>query len=431
MKTYTYSDLDKSQIKKLCERPAVQFDKIAPVVQEIIENVKEKGDAALRDYTLKFDGFAPKNMIMGVPAINDIELSEEKRKAFDTAFNNIYSFHRAQRPRKLVVETMPGVICSREARPIQSVGLYVPGGTAVLPSTVLMLGIPAMIAECPVRVMATPPAKDGSIAPEILYCAALTGMTHIVKAGGAQAVAAMAYGTESIPKVNKIFGPGNQYVTCAKMLLQQSDALVSIDMPAGPSEVLVIADDKADAEFLAADLLSQAEHGGDSQVFFVTTSKELLDKTLAEVDKQLELLPRHEAARKALSNSSALLTETMAEAIEFSNEWAPEHLIISAENAAQYSSQILNAGSVFLGKWTPESAGDYASGTNHTLPTSGYAAMYSGVSLDSFYKLITFQELTEDGLRNLGPTVEVMAEAEGLEAHKQAVTRRLNRLSNS
>lgn len=431
MKTYILSELSRAEIKKLCERPAVQFDKIAPIVQEIISDVKVKGDAALREYTQKFDGSAPDKIVVSVPSEEDIELADDKKTAFKTAFDNIYKFHRAQRPRKLVVETMPGVVCSREARPIQSVGLYVPGGTAVLPSTVLMLGVPAMIAECPVRVMATPPRKDGSIAPEILYCAGLTGITHIVKAGGAQAVAAMAYGTETVPKVNKIFGPGNQYVTCAKMLLQQSDAVVSIDMPAGPSEVLVIADDCADAEFLAADLLSQAEHGPDSQVVFVTTSQMLLDQTITEIGKQIETLPRRKAAHMALGNSSAVLVNTMADAIHFSNEWAPEHLIISAENAAEYSSDIINAGSVFFGKWTPESAGDYASGTNHTLPTSGYAAMYSGVSLNSFYKLITFQELTKEGLRNLGPTVEMMADSEGLEAHKQAVTRRLNRLSKS
>ncbi|MCC5934380.1 MAG: histidinol dehydrogenase [Balneolales bacterium] len=429
MKTYHYSSLSASEIAALCKRTAVNFDRIEPVVREILQQVKTQGDVAVQALTQKFDGFSPDPLVISVPDLGDIELSAEKKAAFDRAFSNIHAFHLAQRPSLLSVETMTGVVCRREARPIEAVGLYVPGGTAVLPSTVLMLGVPAMIAECPVRVMATPPRKDGSIAPEILYCAALTGITHIVKAGGAQAVAAMAYGTETVPKVNKIFGPGNQYVTCAKMLVSQSDAIVGIDMPAGPSEVLVIADETADPEFVAADLLSQAEHGADSQVVLVTTSEALLAETLAEVARQLETLPRMEAARLALANSSAVLVESREQALAFSNLWAPEHLIIASHMAAEYVPGITSAGSVFLGNWTPESAGDYASGTNHTLPTSGYAAMYSGVSLDSFYKMITFQELSPEGLRDLGPTVEVMAQAEGLEAHKQAVTRRLNRFA--
>ncbi|AXJ01614.1 histidinol dehydrogenase [Cyclonatronum proteinivorum] len=429
MKVFTYKNLNAEEIKALCKRTAVDFDRIEPTVREIIQAVKTQGDVALQSYTQKFDGFLPDPLVIPVPAAEDVPLSEDKKAAFDRAFANIYAFHMAQKPGDLVVETMPGVVCRREARAVEAVGLYVPGGTAVLPSTVLMLGVPAMIAGCPTRIMATPPQQDGAIAPEILYCAALTGITHILKAGGAQAVAALAYGTESVPKVHKIFGPGNQYVTCAKMLVSQSDAVVAIDMPAGPSEVLVIADETANPEFVAADLLSQAEHGADSQVVLVAQSAGFIEETLTETERQLQSLPRMEAARKALANSSAVLVEDRAQALVFSNLWAPEHLIIASENAAEYVPGIINAGSVFLGNWTPESAGDYASGTNHTLPTSGYAAMYSGVSLDSFYKMVTFQELTPDGLRELGPTVEVMAQAEGLEAHRQAVSRRLRHLS--
>jgi histidinol dehydrogenase len=432
MQTYKLSELSEAEIIALCERPAVQFDKIAPAVQQIIGEVKEKGDAALRAFNSRFDGYTSEQLVETVPDLEEVRplLSEEACAAFDTAFHNINAFHMAQRPQSLSVQTMPGVDCYREARPIDAVGLYVPGGTAVLPSTVLMLGVPAMIAGCSTRVMATPPREDGTVAPEILYCAALTGITHILKAGGAHGVAALAYGTESVPKVHKIFGPGNQYVTCAKMMLQQSQAQVAIDMPAGPSEVLVIADNGSDPEFLAADLLSQAEHGADSQVLFVCTDAQLLDDTLSQIDAQLSHLPRREAAEKALANSSAVLADDMDAAIAFSNRWAPEHLIIASDNAEDYVPLIRNAGSVFLGPWTPESAGDYASGTNHTLPTSGYANMYSGVSLDSFYKLITFQKLSKEGLQNLGRTVEVMADAEGLEAHKQAVSRRLNRIKN-
>ncbi len=428
MKTYKLSDLSEADIRTLCRRPAVDFNKITPVVQEIIADIREKGDEALQNYTEKFDGIRPNPHVIPVPAVADISLGEDRKKAFDTAFQNIYYFHMGQRPRKLTVNTMPGVSCTRESRPIERVGLYVPGGTAVLPSTVLMLGIPAMIAGCKVRVMATPPRKDGSIAPEVLYCAALTGITHILKAGGAQAIAAMAWGTESVPKTHKIFGPGNQYVTCAKMLLQQSEALVSIDMPAGPSEVLIIADEHADPEFVAADLLSQAEHGTDSQAVLVTTDASLIDRVKAETATQLETLPRKDAARKALENSFILLAENLDKAVDFSNLWAPEHLILACKEPRSITPKITSAGSVFLGTWTPESVGDYASGTNHTLPTSGYAAMYSGVSLDSFLKQITFQELSAEGLQQLGPVVEIMAESEGLDAHRQAVSRRLQRL---
>ncbi len=428
MKRYNLSSLSESEKEELCRRPGVDFAKIVPDVQNIISAVKQHGDRALLDYTEKFDGVRPDPLVISPPDPDSIELDEKRKEAFNTAFQNIYYFHMAQRPQKVSVKTMDGVSCSRETRPIERVGLYVPGGTAVLPSTALMLGVPAMIAGCPVRVMATPPRPDGSIAPEVLYCAALTGITHIVKAGGSQAVAALAWGTESVPKTQKIFGPGNQYVTCAKMLLQQSDALVAIDMPAGPSELLVIADDSADPAFVAADLLSQAEHGADSQVVFISTSEKLTETVLSQLEEQLQSLPRRQAAEKALSNSITLFAENLDEAIAFSNRWAPEHLILSCRKPRAAAKKITSAGSVFLGNWTPESAGDYASGTNHTLPTSGYAAMYSGVSLESFLKQITFQELSKKGLRELGPVVEIMAESEGLEAHKRAVSLRLERL---
>lgn len=322
------------------------------------------------------------------------------------------------------VETMPGVVCGRVSRAIERVGLYVPGGTAVLPSTALMLSVPAMIAGCSTLVLATPPRKDGSVCPEVTYCAKKAGVTHLLKAGGAQAVAAMAHGTQTTPKVDKIFGPGNQYVTAAKMILQNSEATVSIDMPAGPSEVLVIADGEADPAFVAADLLSQAEHGPDSQVVLVAVR---MDTTAveAEVAKQAAALPRADITAKALTHSYVVKCDTMDEAIEFSNAYAPEHLIVQVENAEQYTERFTNAGSIFVGPWTPESVGDYASGTNHVLPTYGYARMYGGVSLDHFVKKITVQSLSAEGILNLGPHVEVMADVEGLDAHKNAVTLRI------
>lgn len=342
------------------------------------------------------------------------------------AYNNIYAFHAAQKPVEKVVENMHGVRCKRVARSIASVGLYVPGGTAVLPSTALMLSVPAQIAGCKTVVLATPPSRDGSICKEVLYCAKKAGVTHILKAGGAQAISAMAWGTESCPKVEKIYGPGNQYVTAAKMILQNSEAMVSIDMPAGPSEVLVIADKHSSPVHVAADLLSQAEHGPDSQVVLVIAGDGVdLNAIQEEIMKQCQALPRGEFALKALSHSFTVLARDMLEAISFSNMYAPEHLIINVDEAEKWENLIENAGSVFMGKWTPESVGDYASGTNHVLPTYGYARMYGGVSLDSFLKYITVQSLTEEGLRNLGPYVEKMAEVEGLDAHKRAVTLRL------
>lgn len=430
MKRFILKDLSQAETAALCRRPSVDFSRIEPAVREIIQKTRDDGDAAVRYFTEKFDGVKMDSFFVDVPELDDIPLDSALREAFQTAYDNIRNFHAAQMPAALKAETMPGVVCSRETRPIQSVGLYVPGGTAVLPSTVLMLGVPAQLAGCWEIVLATPPARNGAIADEILYTAALCGIGRIFVAGGAQAIAAMAWGTESVPKVDKIFGPGNQYVTCAKMLLQQSDALVAIDMPAGPSEVLVIADETADPGFVAADLLSQAEHGADSQVVLVSTSQRLCDETGMEINNQLESLPRNDIARKCLDNSLMLIAENLDEAIRFSNLWAPEHLIIASDHAEALAPKIEHAGSVFLGHWTPESAGDYASGTNHTLPTSGYARMYSGVTLDSFFKYITFQQISGDGLRALGPTVERMATAEELDAHRMAVSLRLKKLDS-
>eukprot|EP00877_Chromochloris_zofingiensis_P009730 jgi/Chrzof1/500/Cz01g18040.t1 len=355
----------------------------------------------------------------------EARLPSEVTSAFDVAYDNIRRFHEAQRSEELTVETMPGVRCRRVARPINAVGIYVPGGTAVLPSSALMLAVPAQIAGCSTVVLATPPRPDGNITPEVLYCAKKAGVTHILKAGGAQAVAAMAWGTQTCPKVDKIFGPGNQYVTAAKMLLTNSEAMIAIDMPAGPSEVLVIADGGANPAHVAADLLSQAEHGPDSQVVLLALPGVDLESVQREVDRQCDALPRNETARRALSHSCVVQVSSMDEACRISNLYAPEHLIVNVEDAESWLPALDNAGSVFLGRWTPESVGDYASGTNHVLPTYGYARMYSGVSLDSFTKKMTVQSLTFEGLQTLGPSVAKMAEVEGLEAHRRAVTLRL------
>ncbi len=431
MKQYKYGELTPDSLKKLVQRPKIDFPSIFDTVQPIIDSVKDKGDEALREYTRKFDGIIPDRMVLD-PSGLEVSLGKEIKEAIDLAFDNIYRFHRAQRRLKITVETIPGVICSRKMVPIQSVGLYVPGGTAILPSSAMMLAIPAMIAECPNIVLATPPDSDGKVADEIIYIAKKAKVSSILIAGGAQAIAAMAIGTQTVPKVDKIFGPGNQYVTAAKMLLQNSDAMISIDMPAGPSEVLVVADETANPSFVAADLLSQAEHGTDSQVVLVCTPDFNIDNLDQELTKQVNLLPRKETAQKALNNSFILKVENMNQAFSFSNEYAPEHLILNLKDAESFEDQIINAGSVFLGNLTPESVGDYASGTNHTLPTYGYAKTYSGVSLDSFYKSITMQTITEEGLKSIGPTVEILADVEGLQAHKNAVTLRLkeiNRLS--
>ncbi len=429
MKILRQTDLTKAELTKLCLRPKIDSREIFSSVEPIIEDVRMNGDSAIKRYTKIFDG-VELNTVTSEPSDVQVKLPKQVRDSIDRAMSNIHRFHAAQEIATVEVETEPGVVCQRIVRPVESVGLYVPGGTAPLPSTAMMLAIPAMIAGCKTIVMATPPDKNGEIPESIRYIAQKTGVSKIVLAGGAQAIAGMAFGTESIPKVDKIFGPGNQYVTAAKMVLQNSDAIVSIDLPAGPSEVLIIADENADPSFLAADLLSQAEHGSDSQAILVTTDRTDLHSILNELNKQLEQLPRKEFAKEALSKSFILITPDIENAVDFSNNYAPEHLIIQTEEADQIVSQIEHAGSIFLGNWSPESIGDYASGTNHTLPTYGYAKMYSGVSLQSFQKYITVQKISEDGLKNLGPSVETLAEIEGLDAHKNAVTIRLKKLTD-
>ena len=418
----------KSEWKKLAVRPAAEKEKLEALVINVFTEIEEDGDKAVLKYSKTFD-----KVSMESSAVNkvDIEnsasqLSEELKAAIQLAKKNIEGFHLAQKVETQIIETTKGVLCWRENRAIDKVGIYIPGGSAPLFSTVLMLGIPAMIAGCAEIILCTPPDKDGKINPAILYTASLIGITQIFCVGGIQAIAAMTFGTETIPAVYKIFGPGNQYVTAAKKLAQSFG--VAIDMPAGPSEVLVIADAFADPAFVAADLLSQAEHGADSQVILVSDSIELIEKTFEEIAVQLENLPRKVLAAAALLNSKSILLKNLTECIAFSNYYAPEHLIIATENHNHLIGDITTAGSVFLGKYSCESLGDYASGTNHTLPTNGYARNYSGVSLDSFVKKITFQEVTNEGIKNIGPAVELMAEAEQLFAHKNAVTLRLKRL---
>ena len=420
---------DKSEWKNLLERPASGImDEIYGRVKTVVENVEVGHDKALIQYEQAFD-----NVILKTLGVSQAELDEaaalvpeQLRDAIDRAAVNIRKFHESQLPSLSKVETTPGVTCWQKAVPITKVGLYIPGGTAPLFSTVLMLAIPARTAGCSEIVLCTPPGRDGKVNPAILYAARVAGVNRIFKLGGAQAIAAMAYGTESVPKVSKIFGPGNPYVTAAKQIVSLKD--VAIDMPAGPSEVEVIADAQANPAFVAADLLSQAEHGRDSQVILLTTSAELIDKVQAEVNSQLALLPRNEIARVSLINSRIFLLHNDDEIIEMTNEYAPEHLIIQTQNASELAERVVNAGSVFIGPWSPESAGDYASGTNHTLPTSGYAKAYSGVNIDSFMRKITFQELTKEGLKSLGPVIETMAAGEYLDAHKNAVTVRLKEL---
>ncbi|MDR8394474.1 histidinol dehydrogenase [Aliifodinibius sp. S!AR15-10] len=425
MKTYQFSDLDDEQIRALCQRPKMDFMSVLEQIQPIIEEVSQQGDQAVLEYTEKFDGVRPAPLTIN-PQETSPELDEETRSAIDTAFQNIYRFHKAQLAAPIEVETMPGIRCSRVARPIEKVGLYIPGGTAILPSTLMMLGIPAMLAGCKQVVVATPPNAQGTVDDEMLYIAKKLEIKTLLLAGGAQAIAAMSYGTESVPKVDKIFGPGNQFVTAAKMWLQNSEAQVSIDMPAGPSEVLVIADENANPAFVAADLLSQAEHGADSQVVIVATPGFAFDELQNELNNQLKQLPRKEIAAKALENSFSVQVENIDDALYFSNRYAPEHLIVQCDDADSLTDRIQHAGSVFLGPWSPESVGDYASGTNHTLPTYGYARMYSGVSVDSFQKFITMQRLDRAGLESLAPSVAKLADIEELEAHKRAVTIRLN-----
>ncbi|WP_207533012.1 histidinol dehydrogenase [Desertivirga arenae] len=423
LKTYKYNELGTAAIEELVSRNADESNVIGERVESIISDVRLKGDQALFGFAEAFDRVILKSLFLDKEQIELIAatIAEEQRVAIETAYQNIYKFHQSQLKQEEKVETMPGVTCWRELRPIEKVGLYIPGGTAVLPSTFLMLGIPAKIAGCKEVVVCSPPQKDGSINCYVAYVAKLLGITRIYLAGGAQAVAAMAYGTETIPKVDKIFGPGNQYVTKAKTIIQ-STTQTAIDMPAGPSEVLVIADETSNPIYVAADLLAQAEHGVDSQAVLVSTSSVVISETIKELEAQLQVLPRKEIAAKAIENSYAVLADSLEAAMDFSNLYAPEHLILATERWASITDQISNAGSVFLGNLTPESAGDYASGTNHTLPTSAYARSYSGVSVDSFVKKVTFQHITPQGIQNIGTAVEVLAELEGLQAHKNAVT---------
>ncbi|WP_158856895.1 histidinol dehydrogenase [Lunatibacter salilacus] len=416
----------KSTWKKEFARPIRKMKDIEKIVKPIMQKVKRQGDKALRKFALEYDHVEIHQLLVTREEILAAvaEVPETLKEAILQAKSNIEKFHRAQQTPDLEMEVMEGVICMRRSIPVQKVGLYIPGGTAPLFSTVLMLGIPAQLAGCKEIVLCSPPNQEGKIHPAILYAADLVGITTIVKAGGAQAIAALTYGTQSVPQVDKIFGPGNQYVTAAKQLATKK-GMVAIDMPAGPSEVLVYADESAVPAFVAADLLSQAEHGIDSQVVLVASSEKVTKKILKEVDSQLEKLPRYKIAQKALENSVAFVINNPDKAIDLINEYAPEHLIVSVENYEEIVSQIVNAGSVFIGNFTPESAGDYASGTNHTLPTNGYAKNHSGVSLDSFVKKITYQQITPKGLRKLGPVVETMASHELLEAHRNAVTIRL------
>ena len=415
----------REQWTDILRRPALNTENLFDTVRGIINRVRAEGDAAVIEYEATFD-----KAILTSLAVTEAELeegvalvSEELKAAISLAKKNIETFHASQRFVGCKVETMEGVTCWQKAVGIEKVGLYIPGGTAPLFSTVLMLAVPARIAGCKEIVLCTPPDKNGKIHPAILFAAQMAGVSKIFKAGGVQAIAAMAYGTESVPKVYKIFGPGNQYVTAAKQLVSLRD--VAIDMPAGPSAVEVLADDSANPVFVAADLLSQAEHGVDSQAVLITTSEKLQDDVMKEVERQLAELPRREIAEKSLANSKLILVKDMDEALELTNEYAPEHLIVETENYREIAERVINAGSVFLGSFSPESAGDYASGTNHTLPTNGYAKAYSGVSLDSFIRKITFQEIRPEGMKAIGPAIEIMAANEQLDAHKNAVSVRL------
>jgi histidinol dehydrogenase len=412
----------------LLQRPTKTVDDIENTVNQIFDDVQRNGDSAVHKYTALFDGVSLENNSVSAEEIQEAIalVSEELKKAIQLAKKNITKFHIAQKTDKVFVETTNGVSCWQEKRPIQKVGLYIPGGTAPLFSTVLMLAIPAQIAGCKEIVLCSPPNKEGKIHPAILYTAHLCGVTKIIKVGGIQAIAGYTFGTETVPKVYKIFGPGNQFVTVAKQLATKYG--VAIDMPAGPSELLVVADTAANASYVASDLLSQAEHGADSQVILVSTSKELIKDVSIEIEKQLLALPRMEIAQKAIANSKSIFVENDEMALELINEYGPEHFIVCTHNNDFYVDQIENAGSVFIGNYTPESAGDYASGTNHTLPTNGFSKAYSGVNLDSFTKSITFQEISKEGIKTIGNAIELMADAEGLQAHKNAVSIRLKDL---
>lgn len=419
---------NKENWSKLLQRPTQTVDDIENTVELIFDDIKRNGDQAVSKYTTMFDGAVLKNFVV---TDNEIEIattkvSDDLKSAIQLAKWNITKFHEAQKTSRVEVETMTGVTCWQEKRPINKIGLYIPGGTAPLFSTVLMLAIPANIAGCKKIILCTPPNKEGKVADEILYAAQLCGVTEIIKVGGIQAIAGLTFGTETISKVYKIFGPGNQFVTIAKQLATKYG--VAIDMPAGPSELLVFADETAIPSFIASDLLSQAEHGTDSQVVMVSTSKTLITNVETEIEKQICELPRQDIAKQAIANSKLIYVESDAVALDLINEYAPEHFIICSKNEPYFIDGIQNAGSVFIGNYTPESAGDYASGTNHTLPTNGFSKAYSGVNLDSFTKAITFQKISKSGIQNIGNAIELMSEAEGLQAHKNAVSIRLKEL---
>jgi len=427
MRTLTWNQLTAGQQQAALERPALaQSAKLTQTVAEIIEAIRARGDEALLEYTRRFDRLEGDSLALSVEQIEAAcgRVAEPVKRAIEHAYAQVKRFHQAQASAPLVVETMPGVVCELHTRPIASVGLYVPGGSAPLPSTVLMLAAPAEIAGCRTRILCSPPP----VADEIIYAARVCGVQQIITAGGAQAVAAMAYGTQSVPKVDKIFGPGNAFVTEAKRQISMDFGGAAIDMPAGPSEVLVIADEHADAGFVAADLLSQAEHGPDSQAILVTPSQSLAEAVAAQVEQQLMQLSRQEIARQSIGHSLIIVCDDLAEAVQISNRYAPEHLIVQVEDARSWLPQLDNAGSVFLGPWSPESVGDYASGTNHTLPTYGYTRTYSSLGLADFLKRFTVQELSQQGLKGLAETVTTLADAEGLDAHKRAVTLRLEQL---
>ena len=413
---------------KILKRPTQTFKEIETIVNQVFEDVQSNGDQAIRKYTKQFDKVSLSSLVVTEDEINIAvqKISNELKEAIQLAASNIEKFHKAQQSEKVYQETMPGVVCWQEKRPIQKVGLYIPGGTAPLFSTVLMLATPAKLSGCQEIILCSPPNKEGKIANEILYAANLCGVTNIYKVGGIQAISGLTFGTETIPKVYKIFGPGNQFVTVAKQMATKYG--VAIDMPAGPSELLVMADDSANPSFVASDLLSQAEHGIDSQVLLVSTSKKMIENVSVALKKQLEDLPRKDIAVKAIENSISILVNNFKEALALINEYGPEHFIVCTSDNNFFVDGIINAGSVFIGNYTPESAGDYASGTNHTLPTNGYSKAYSGVNLDSFSKNVTFQEISKIGIQNIGSSIELMAEAEGLQAHKNAVTLRLKDL---
>ena len=419
----------KAQWKEILQRPAFDSSSLESIVSPILLDVKLHGDDALKKYAVKFDGVAPEELKVSEAEILEANglVSDELKAAIDIAKNNITVFHEAQKEVTKQIETTAGVVCWRKSIAIQKVGLYIPGGTAPLFSTLLMLSIPAVLAGCSDIVVCTPADKQGKVNPVILYVAELIGLKNIYKTGGAQAIAAMAYGTETVPQVYKIFGPGNQYVTCAKQLVNKEG--IAIDIPAGPSEVAVYADETANPVFVAADLLSQAEHGADSQVVLVASSQKIVNNVKVEINKQLTALSRKDIAAKALQNTRLIIADGVDAAFDLLNAYAAEHLIIASDNASVLADKVINAGSVFLGHYSPESVGDYASGTNHTLPTNGYAKAYSGVSLDSFVKKVTFQQLSKKGIKNIGNAVETMASAEGLDAHKNAVSVRLKTLS--